>query len=83
MNATLTIATSRKRQVVDINELAEKSLPAGASGAVHLFVQHTTTAISVADLDPGTDLDMLDVFEALIPKLTYRHPHDPIHALVS
>jgi secondary thiamine-phosphate synthase enzyme len=23
---------------------------------------------------------MLDAFEAMIPKLRYRHPHDPAHA---
>ena len=27
----------------------------------------------------GTDLDLLDAFEAMIPKLRYRHPHNPEH----
>ena len=40
---------------------------------------HTTAALTTADLDPGTDLDMLDAFEAMIPKLRYRHPHNPAH----
>ena len=40
---------------------------------------HTTAALTTADLDPGTDLDMLDAFEKMIPKLQYRHPHDPSH----
>lgn len=52
----------------------------GASGVCHLLVQHTTAALTTADLDPGTDLDMLDAFEAMMPKLKYRHPHDPSHA---
>jgi secondary thiamine-phosphate synthase enzyme len=30
-------------------------------------------------LDPGTDQDMLDAFEEMLPKLNYRHPHDPSH----
>ncbi|MGH7245649.1 MAG: YjbQ family protein, partial [Candidatus Levyibacteriota bacterium] len=38
-----------------------------------------TVALTTADLDPGTDLDMLDAFEEMIPKLNYRHPHDPSH----
>jgi secondary thiamine-phosphate synthase enzyme len=42
-------------------------------------VLHTTAALTTADLDPGTDLDMLDAFEAMIPKLRYRHPHNPAH----
>ena len=40
---------------------------------------HTTAALTTADLDPGTDLDMLDAFEAMMPKLRYRHPHNPEH----
>jgi secondary thiamine-phosphate synthase enzyme len=44
-----------------------------------LFILHTTAALTTADLDPGTDLDMLDAFEAMIPKLRYRHPHNPEH----
>src|SRR5947207_12774152 len=35
--------------------------------------------LTTADLDPGTDLDMLDAFEKLIPHLNYRHPHNPAH----
>jgi secondary thiamine-phosphate synthase enzyme len=35
--------------------------------------------LTIADLDPGTDLDLLDAFDALVPKLDYRHPHDPAH----
>ncbi len=45
----------------------------------HLTVLHTTAALTTADLDPGTDLDLLDAFEAMVPKLRYRHPHDPSH----
>lgn len=49
------------------------------SGVCHLVVLHTTAALTTADLDPGTDADMLDAFESMIPKLPYRHPHDPSH----
>ena len=45
----------------------------------HLFLLHTTAALTTADLDPGTDLDLLDALDALVPKLKYRHPHDPAH----
>jgi len=50
-----------------------------ANGLCHLFLLHTTAALTTADLDPGTDLDLLDAFDAIIPKLNYRHPHDPTH----
>jgi secondary thiamine-phosphate synthase enzyme len=74
----LTVKTHKKREVLDITEQIEKTL-SSSSGVCHLLVLHTTAALTTADLDPGTDLDMLDAFEALIPKLRYRHPHDPDH----
>ncbi|HXZ26702.1 MAG TPA: secondary thiamine-phosphate synthase enzyme YjbQ [Terriglobales bacterium] len=74
----LAIRTRKKREIVDITEQVEKAL-AGKSGICHLTILHTTAALTTADLDPGTDLDMLDAFEAMVPKLRYRHPHDPAH----
>jgi len=74
----LTIATHRKREIVDITDQVKEHLH-GASGIACLNVLHTTAALTTADLDPGTDLDMLDAFEAMMPKLHYRHPHNPEH----
>jgi secondary thiamine-phosphate synthase enzyme len=74
----LAIKTRRKREVVDITEIIEATLGDG-TGICNLLILHTTAALTTADLDPGTDLDMLDAFEALIPKLKYRHPHNPAH----
>jgi secondary thiamine-phosphate synthase enzyme len=72
------VATHSKRQIVDITKQVEKHLPP-SSGICFLNVLHTTAALTTADLDPGTDLDMLDAFEAMMPKLKYRHPHNPAH----
>jgi secondary thiamine-phosphate synthase enzyme len=74
----LTIKTRKKREVLDITEIIEAALGDG-TGICNLLILHTTAALTTADLDPGTDLDMLDAFEALIPKLKYRHPHNPAH----
>lgn len=73
------VSTHRKREILDITGQVEAHLP-GASGICCLNVLHTTVALTTADLDPGTDLDMLDAFEAMMPKLHYRHPHNPEHA---
>jgi secondary thiamine-phosphate synthase enzyme len=78
----LAIKTRNKREIIDITEEVQRSLGATSetkAGVCLLTVLHTTAALTTADLDPGTDLDMLDAFEALIPKLRYRHPHDPLH----
>jgi secondary thiamine-phosphate synthase enzyme len=79
---TLSVKTARKRSIVDITDRLNDALKAAfseADGVCHLSVLHTTAALTTADLDPGTDLDMLDAFEAMVPKLRYRHPHDPAH----
>jgi len=75
------IKTHKKREVIDITDQVQDQLGKNGvvSGVCHLLVLHTTAALTTADLDPGTDLDMLDAFEAMIPKLRYRHPHNPAH----
>jgi secondary thiamine-phosphate synthase enzyme len=78
----LSIKTHRKREILDITDQVENLLSeryGEQSGVCHLVVLHTTAALTTADLDPGTDADMLDAFERIIPKLNYRHPHDPEH----
>ena len=78
----LTIKTHKKREIVDITKQLESFLwkqYGDKTGICQLSVLHTTAALTTADLDPGTDLDMLDAFEHLIPKLQYRHPHNPAH----
>jgi len=76
------VKTQKKREIVDITDDVEEVLTrsySGKSGICHLAVLHTTAALTTADLDPGTDLDMLDAFEHMVPKLHYRHPHNPAH----
>jgi secondary thiamine-phosphate synthase enzyme len=78
----LSIKTRKKREVVDITDTVENWLGKkhlDKPGICNLLILHTTAALTTADLDPGTDLDMLDAFEAMVPKLRYRHPHDPGH----
>jgi secondary thiamine-phosphate synthase enzyme len=78
----LPIKTRKKREVVDITDTIEELLREeriDGCGVCSLSILHTTAALTTADLDPGTDLDMLDAFEAMIPKLRYRHPHNPAH----
>ena len=79
---TITISTKKKSEVLDITSLIESRLRDAASehGVCTIFAAHTTCALTTADLDPGTDLDLLDALRKLLPRLSYRHPHDPEHA---
>ena len=79
---TVIVKTRLKDEVVDITETIEAVLQKSkaTSGVCFVFVAHTTCALTTADLDPGTDRDFLNALRHLLPKLTYRHPHDPAHA---
>jgi secondary thiamine-phosphate synthase enzyme len=76
---SLAISTSKKKEVVDITDEVEGLIKNKDVSLCFLFIKHTTAALTTADLDPGTDLDMLDAFDAIVPKLHYRHPHNPAH----
>ncbi len=80
----INISTQKKKQVVDITDRIDQILLREKikDGLCHLFIKHTTACLTTADLDAGgTDLDYLDAFEALMPKLNYRHPHNPAHVV--
>lgn len=76
------IETKDKEEVLDITEEVEKVIKSQSkeSGLCNVFAAHTTCAITTADLDPGTDLDILDFLRKIIPEMEFRHPHDPSHA---
>ncbi len=78
---TLTIATRKKDEVVDITETVEAVLrdATAESGVCIVFAAHATCALTTADLDPGTDRDLLDALRRLLPQMSYRHPHEPSH----
>jgi thiamine phosphate synthase YjbQ (UPF0047 family) len=66
---TLRINTAKPEEVVDITEVVRRELKALGTtrGVCHLFMKHTTAALTTADLNPGTDVDMLDAFREMIP----------------
>lgn len=78
----LTIQTSRNNEVVDITSRLNTLIQQEGveAGLCHVFITHTTAAITTADLDPGTDQDMLDAYFGMLPDIPYRHPHNPDHA---
>jgi len=78
----ITIKTSKEKEVIDITRILNDLLIKNFydKGVVFLFCTHTTCALTTADLDEGTDIDMIDAYTIMVPKLNYRHPHDPAQA---
>ncbi len=78
----LVVKTHKKREIIDITQKLEAILwknYADKTGLCQVSLLHTTAALTTADLDPGADLDMLDAFDIMVPKLDYRHEHNPEH----
>lgn len=76
--AEIQIKTEKKRDVVDITDEVAMNVGTGAQVA-HIFAAHTTCAITIADMDPGTDQDYLNAFDEMVPDIKFNHPHDPAH----
>jgi len=76
------INTNKKDEVIDLTEIVERELEKKGmeEGICIVFAAHTTCCVTTADLDPGTDLDLLEGLRGILPKISYRHPHDPTHA---
>ncbi|HET9531846.1 MAG TPA: secondary thiamine-phosphate synthase enzyme YjbQ [Blastocatellia bacterium] len=79
---TVAIQTSSDKQVVDITARIENYL--GQTGVVeglcNIFVTHTTAAITTGEAIEGTDEDLMETLERIIPQIRFRHAHDPSHA---
>lgn len=77
----ITVVTKKAQEIVDITDevnvmVRKKKIK---DGLCHVFIAHTTCAVTTMDLDPGTDSDFLDAIAKIFPKGKYRHPHDPSH----
>jgi len=75
----LTVGSTTGRQVIDLTSGVEGLLDPLLNGLVVVSVPHSTAAITTANLDPGTEQDLLDALFELIPKREWRHAHNPSH----
>lgn len=75
---TITFPSTKKHEVIDITDKITREV-ANVTGIVNIFAMHSTTAITTANLDPGTDQDLLEALETMVPQLQWRHQHDPQH----
>lgn len=78
----LTITTRRDKQVLDITDRVQQHISQSEVqvGLCNIFVMHTTAAITTGESIEGTDEDLMEVLERIIPNIKFRHQHDPSHA---
>lgn len=82
MPEILRVNTSHLKQVVDLTDPVEALIRKAQmrEGLCSLFITHTTAALTTGEIGEGTELDLLEVVEQMIPKIQFRHAHDPSHA---
>ena len=79
---TITISTKRQKQALDITtQIHQYLVQTGVGdGLCNVFVKHTTAAITTGEAIEGTDEDLMETLERMIPEIKFRHAHDPSHA---
>ncbi|MGE0469047.1 MAG: secondary thiamine-phosphate synthase enzyme YjbQ [Nitrospira sp.] len=82
MAEVLHVGTTARKQVVDLTEQVEAVIRKAKmqEGLCALFITHTTAALTTGEIGEGTEQDLLQVVEQMIPRIPFRHAHDPSHA---
>jgi secondary thiamine-phosphate synthase enzyme len=74
---TITIATGTRSTTVDMtNEVAEFCAEKG-DGLVSVFIPHATAGVAIFETGAGSDADLLDAIDELLPTdpSRWRHEH--------
>lgn len=79
---TVTVETKGRKHIVDITSKLQAIIQRKKvqDGLCHVFLPHTTAALTTGEMGEGTEEDFLDVAEEIIPRLKFRHAHNPSHA---
>src|SRR5574341_1704988 len=81
---TLTVKTDAAQQLVDITTTIRHVVRESgvARGVCHLFVPHTTAAITINEnTDPDVKQDIVNILESLVPsRARYLHGEGNAHA---
>lgn len=78
MSLIIEVRTEAPHQVIDITERVVPVIASGSTGACHLYLRHTTAALTVMTWETGVPEDIMDILQTLTPKLAYRHD-SPAH----
>lgn len=73
----LTVETGRRRAVVDVTDAVSRFVVGKGDGLLSVFVPHATAGIALIETGAGSEEDLLDRLDALLPRddALYRHRH--------
>ena len=78
MHSTLiTIVTGDRATAADITKEAAEFVAVRGSGLLNVFVPHATAGLAIVETGAGSDLDLLDAIDELLPRERgrWRHEH--------
>lgn len=77
MRSEITSHDTSATRVLDLtSELRRFAESAGSDGLVHVFVPHATAGLAIMETGSGSEGDLLDAVERLLPRDDrYRHRH--------
>jgi secondary thiamine-phosphate synthase enzyme len=71
----LEVDTSRRR-IVDLTDAIGKFCSSCGDGLLNVFVPHATAGVAIIETGAGSDDDLIDTLERLLPRDDrYRHSH--------
>jgi len=67
---------SSRRRIVDITDKVRKFCASHEDGLCNVFVPHATAGVAIIETGAGSDDDLVDTLERLLPRDDqYRHAH--------
>lgn len=79
---TFQVTTKKRKDIVDLTPKLNGIIRGKnvQNGLCLVFLPHTTAALTTGEIGEGTEDDLLEVAEKIIPQIRFRHAHDPSHA---
>ncbi|KRD20293.1 hypothetical protein ASE48_00285 [Mycobacterium sp. Root265] len=76
MNTEVLELDTSRRRIVDLTSEVREFCAAKGDGLCNVFVPHATAGVAVIETGAGSDDDLLDALERLLPRDDrYRHAH--------
>ena len=80
----LKVPTEARRQVVDLTPHLSPLAASNPDGLCHVFIRHTTAALTLAALPDAAGDDLIGILPQLVPAFDFQHSpaeHVPAHVL--
>ena len=73
----LSIETGHRRDVFDLTPDALRFVAGRGDGLLNVFVPHATAGVAVIETGAGSDEDLMDALDTMLPRddRRYRHRH--------